>query len=303
MSAQAWTDPAHLARLVCRPALPIDTPTVLAFARRIWDGGDYLPEVWGEWLADSEGMLAVAEYGGRVVGTIKLTHLGAEDWWLEGLRVDPDYQGRGIANHLHRLMQQRWETNGGGILRLATTSVNVAIHHLCERDGFQRIAEYQGFAAAPLEGASSPHDAGFQPIEKDDLPEAAVLALSSGVIRKAYGLVDLGWRWAPVTLPHLQRLLAEFPAYWWRGRQGVLVLDDEDDEHGSLMSALRLAACEPTQWVDLLLDYRRMAAALGFSKCGWLAPLHPDLAPALQAAGLAPDWPFTLFIYEKRRVV
>src|SRR3989304_1033395 len=32
--------------LVCRPALPVDTPAVLDLTARIWDGGDYVPRVW-----------------------------------------------------------------------------------------------------------------------------------------------------------------------------------------------------------------------------------------------------------------
>ena len=38
-------------RVVIRPTLPSDTPDVLEFCKRIWDGHDYIPYVWDEWLA------------------------------------------------------------------------------------------------------------------------------------------------------------------------------------------------------------------------------------------------------------
>lgn len=300
MNPQDWLHPAHLAVLVCRPALPMDSADVLAFARRIWEGSDYLPEVWEEWLADPEGLLAVAEYGGRAVGCGKLTRLSQDDWWLEGLRVDPGFQGRGIASHMHAYLHQRWQTLRQGVLRLATSSRNEIVHHLCERDGFERIGEYQVYAAAPLSGAGDAAEAGFQALEPDDLPEAVAFALRSGSIRLAYSLVDLGWRWAPASADHLEHLLRGSTAYWWGDRQGLLALDDERDDAGVRIPALRLVACEPPALVDCLLDYRRLAAALGYAKCGWLAPRHAEVAPALQAAGMAPDWESSLFIYEKR---
>ena len=48
--------------LVCRPALPLDTPGMLLISRQIWEGDDYVPKVWSEWLFDPEGLLAVAEF-------------------------------------------------------------------------------------------------------------------------------------------------------------------------------------------------------------------------------------------------
>lgn len=35
-----------------------------------------------------------------VVGLSKITRIDADQWWLEGLRVHPDFQGRGVASHL-----------------------------------------------------------------------------------------------------------------------------------------------------------------------------------------------------------
>ena len=42
--------------LVCRPALPMDTPQVLDLAKHIWEGHDYIPYVWNDWLADPQGV-------------------------------------------------------------------------------------------------------------------------------------------------------------------------------------------------------------------------------------------------------
>ena len=40
---------------------------MLEFCKLIWDGHDYIPYVWDEWMADSSGEMFVAEYGGKAV--------------------------------------------------------------------------------------------------------------------------------------------------------------------------------------------------------------------------------------------
>jgi GNAT superfamily N-acetyltransferase len=122
--------------VVCRPALPKDTADVMALTREIWNGNDYIPYVWAEWLADPEGLLAVAEYGGRVVGLAHLSSKGSGEWWLQGLRVHPALQGRGIASRLHGYILDTWQRNPGKVLRLATSSARLPVHHLCQRTGF-----------------------------------------------------------------------------------------------------------------------------------------------------------------------
>ena len=93
---------------VCRPALPKDTPQVLELSGHIWEGHHYIPSVWEDWLGDAHGLLCVVEYGKRMAGFGKLTRLSASQWWLEGLRVHPDFEGRGIASHIHDYLLQYW---------------------------------------------------------------------------------------------------------------------------------------------------------------------------------------------------
>jgi len=86
--------------VVCRPALAKDTESVMELSSHIWDGGDYIPLVWEEWMADPDGLLGVAEMHGRVVGVFKLTKFQEGEWYMEGLRVHPDFQGKGVASHI-----------------------------------------------------------------------------------------------------------------------------------------------------------------------------------------------------------
>jgi len=116
------TIPSNRIKVVCRPARESDTKGVLELTRLIWDGGDYIPSIWKEWLQDKEGRLTVAEWEGRVIGLGKLTRLSPEDWWLEGLRTHPDFEGRGIATQVFYDLLAAWNNEERGKIRLATSS-------------------------------------------------------------------------------------------------------------------------------------------------------------------------------------
>ncbi|PJF24366.1 MAG: hypothetical protein CUN53_18195, partial [Phototrophicales bacterium] len=88
-------------RVLCRPALESDYADIAEFCKGIWDGGDYVPEVWHDWLKDPNGLLVTAEYERHAIGCCKLTRLAEAQWWLEGFRVDPKYQGLKAGSRLH----------------------------------------------------------------------------------------------------------------------------------------------------------------------------------------------------------
>mgnify|MGYP000051417839 CR=1 FL=1 len=284
-----------LAQLVCRAALPLDTPQVLELARHIWNGHDYIPFVWQEWLADAEGFLAVAEYGNRIAGLGKLTRLAEDEWWLEGLRVHPDFEGRGFATHIHRYLMERWRSLGKGVVRLATASKRLAVHRICEKLGFQKVGEFGAYERqAQSEGA----EPDFRLVAGEEIDEAFAFAAQSPLLPLSYSLVDLGWQWAKPRQDYLQRYVVAAQAYWWRERGGLLcVAEDEEDEGKSLL--IRWVACAPPALENLLVDFARWAGQNGYHKVAWIAPLQAPILTALTAAGYQATWDFSLYIFEK----
>jgi len=92
-----------------RQARPGDVDAVTAFTADTWpdrEAGDYLPEVFPEWVG-SDGprqRTAVVECEGRVVACCQARLLGADEGWLRGMRVHPDHRGAGhgraVSEHL-----------------------------------------------------------------------------------------------------------------------------------------------------------------------------------------------------------
>ncbi len=178
-------------KVTCRPAQAEDTPDMLELTRTIWQGEDYVPDVWQDWLADAQGILAVAEYAGRVLGLGKLTRLAAGQWWLEGLRTHPEYEGRGIAASLHAYLVDTWLRNGDGTLRLATASFRKAIYHLSDRSGFAKVGEFSPFRAPAVQGSTR----AFQPMQESQAASALASLRASPTLALCGGLIDLGWEW------------------------------------------------------------------------------------------------------------
>ena len=281
--------------IVCRPAVEKDTEEVLELSSHIWDGGDYLPKVWQDWLKDDEGMLGVAELGGRVVGTFKLTKFTDEEWYLEGLRVHPDFQGRGIATHIHDYVVEAWRTMGRSVLRLTTGSYNVKVHRMCERTGFKRMAEFIPYRAPSLPGGTN----AFTRLSVEEASGALDFVARSPLHALSSGLINLGWVYADTRLKYIQEAIRDQHAWWWKGDLGFLSIW-EDDESEERDPGVELLACEVNHLDEMLNDYRHLVGEIGYNSAGWVAPNMPEVLSSLEKTGFQRSWDVSLYIYELR---
>jgi len=281
--------------VVCRPALEKDKEAVLELCSHIWEGGDYIPSVWDEWLAAPEGMLGVAEMGGRVVGVFKLTRFQEHEWYMEGLRVHPEVQGKGIAAHIHDYVMETWRRTGTGIIRLVTGSYNVKVHHMCEGSGFTRIAEFIPYRAPVIPAGTDR----FTALSDNEAPATFEFVGSSPVHALSGSLINLGWVFADLQHKHLEEAIQAGHAWWWKGGRGFLSIweDDEDERHEP---GLQLVACPLNELPELLEDYRRLMSIHGYSTAGWVAPNRPEAIASLERAGFTRSWDMSLYIYELR---
>lgn len=281
--------------VVCRPALPRDKADVLEFTKFTWDGGDYIHFVWDDWLADPHGALAAAEYAGRCVGIAKASLSAPGQWWLEGLRVDPEFQGGGIASHLHDYIDSWWLEHGDGVVRFMTSSKRLKVHHLAGKLGYEKILEMMELEAPVLDEPSET----FQPVRASEIHEALRFASTSPQMKVSDGLFDTGWNVIRVDEEIMTDMQRRNLAFWWRGREGLLLAwHDWDDEGG-----LSLPACGMESLSELLHDARRLAAHQGLPVAFWIAPLTEGIISAAGAAGYVPHKNHALFLYAKRHPV
>jgi GNAT superfamily N-acetyltransferase len=280
-------------QIVCRPAIESDYADVAEFCKGIWEGDDYVPEVWDQWFHDSHGILSVAESNGRAIGCSKISQIAEGQWWLEGFRVDPACQGRKVGSRLHQHVVDWWLKDGDGILRLMTDGQNFVVHHLCEKTGFHKTNEVCAYRAAALEEPSDP----FMPVT--DLRTAAAFIVESESIQTANGLADLGWRVCHPNLQVLESASNEHHFYWWKDQQGLFsAKKDEDEEKRTLL--LGVVACSLENMPEFLRDIRRFAAGRKFDDVFQIAFDMPQIISPLLAAGFEKKWRRSnAFIFEK----
>jgi predicted PurR-regulated permease PerM/GNAT superfamily N-acetyltransferase len=276
-----------------RPARESDRVDMLKLTAQMWEGRDYVPQVWSKWLADRKGTLAAAEAEGRMVGFGKLTRLGAREWWLEGLRVHPRYQGMRIGSRLSEHLIEKWKKRGG-VIRLATSSERTAVHHLCARLGFRRIGVCRLMAAPSAERG----ECEFTPMEQSDAKEAAALWKEWSAAWDIPGLVNDDWRWGAFGEDRLAEFIGRRRAWWWRERSGfLLAYDSEHDDKPSLEVAAAVAPAE--KMAPMLRQLRVLARRRKAARAAWVMPDTPRLAEAAKRAGFASTWDARLWIFER----
>ncbi len=281
--------------VVCRPALPSDTADVLEFTKFTWDDGDYIRYVWADWLADPHGFLTAAEYGGRCVGIAKITLSAPGQWWMEGLRVNPKFQGLRIGSHIHEYIDWWWLKYGDGTARLMTSSVRPKVHHLAEKLGYTKTLEMKELDASILKEECR----AFSPVKADEIQTALQKVLDTPLLKLGNGLFDIGWDTLQPTEDILVSIQGKGNAYWWRDKDGLLLAWDDEDDDGDVLG-IGLPSCSLDALPDMLLDIRRLAAQRDCVGVFWIAPLKEEILSAVEAAGYIHHREHDNYLYEKR---
>ncbi|TMI23712.1 GNAT family N-acetyltransferase [Candidatus Bathyarchaeota archaeon] len=142
-------------RVKIRKATAVDKAPILEICKNIWNGHDYLPGVWDDWLADKDGRLIVATVKGRTVGVAHASLQTPDVAWLEGVRVHEQYRGLGIAGKLNRALVEWARKRRARVARLCTGSSNIASKkHLAKIEfpllqTFHRLDATRGLHAKP----------------------------------------------------------------------------------------------------------------------------------------------------------
>jgi len=284
-------------QVVCRPALARDQEDINEFCKGIWSGHDYVPDVWEHWFKDPHGILAVAEYKGHAIGCSKISLISEGQWWLEGFRVDPKYQGLRVGSRIHNYVTDWWQAHGDGTVRLMTSAENTAVHHLCEKTGYIKTQEVCGYAAGPIDISTD----NFRPAT--DTAEAAAFAIQSESLKITSKLIDFGWRIGTAdeqVFDKYSGYKADFvhTFYWWRNKQGLFSAW-EDDESGKRTLFLGVLACALEDMPALLVDIRSFATSKNFDSTFQIAFVIPQVISQLQKAGFIKDWEHNAFVFEK----
>ena len=129
---------------------PADRERVMEICRDVWDGHDYIPRVFDDWVADAGSTFHAAEVDGVVVGLQRLRPYAAGLLWYEGLRVATTHRRRGLARTMLASAIAEAKDQGFREMRLATG--NASAVHLFESAGFRRLVDARWWRGHRVEG-------------------------------------------------------------------------------------------------------------------------------------------------------
>jgi hypothetical protein len=273
-----------------RPVQAADKDRVLAFTAHTWgaDEGDYIGDVFDDWLIDPKGEFTAALIDDQVVAIAKLTHLSNGEWWFEGLRVDPDFRRRGIALSLNRYHIEMARKLGGRVIRYMTGGENVGSQAIGAQAGFQHTITF----AAHLAPASNEFDA---PAKLTQADAPAVLAwLDSPLVRYQHGAYRDAWSVKTLTGPAITHVISEGRAFGLKRADGSIAAwaiirsaDYDDDSEDNRSHRLRVDHLdgEMRAVIDLARQMRGLAARLRRSEVSAGISGYAPLIEALTQAG------------------
>jgi GNAT superfamily N-acetyltransferase len=282
--------------LTIRPARPGDRPAMERICAHTWEWGDYIPEVWDDWLADEQGLPIVGELAGRVVAISRIRLQASGQLWLEGMRVDPDYRRRGVAGQFLDRSIALARERGARVVRLGTSHRNTPVHILTERAGMVCVGSYQLLIADLL---SDGPELAFLPADRAG--DVRDFLRSSDVMAHTHHLYSVYWAWQELSPAladqylHAGQVAARLGS---DGQLAALAFLDPDPEDGELW--ISFIDGEPAALVELATALRGHAARTGLESVRVMVPDLGWLRGALGQAGYRPgDWEGELWIFER----
>jgi GNAT superfamily N-acetyltransferase len=141
--------------LTLRPMRAADRERVMEISRDVWDGHDYLPRVFDDWLGDAGAAFQAAELDGVVVGVQRIRPFGKGLAWYEGLRVAGTHRRLGLARAMLTSAIAEAKEQGFREMRLATGNPDAL--RLFESMGFRRLVDARWWRGQRVEGGELAH--------------------------------------------------------------------------------------------------------------------------------------------------
>ena len=168
-----------------------DRDRVLEISGDVWEGSDYLPEVFDEWASDPGAFFQAAEIDGTVVGVQRLRPIARRVMFYEGLRVASSHRRRGVARAM--LRQAIRQARGMGFERVRLYTGNPNAGRLFSSEDFRLLTDCRVWTARRIEGGDPPRLAA--PSDAQALAERLrsdpALAAYGGVVADWHGTLDV----------------------------------------------------------------------------------------------------------------
>ena len=182
-----------------RPLKPEDFNDIAEISKDIWDGYDYLPKIFYEWVKAQGlflGMEDIEKH--KIVSVGKYSYLFDSTGWLEGLRVHPSYRNLGLSKALLQVLFDRalQDLRQNKIQRIAncTHATNQISIHLSLSHGFSIQQRYLVVEAEKTLPSIEPSAHTWQPTF-EELQRQPYFQKTNGYICQSFLVQSINLSW------------------------------------------------------------------------------------------------------------
>lgn len=222
--------------MIVRPALPSDRDAIAAFTRDTFEWGDYIADVFTDWLARDDTLVMVAVVDDVPIATGSARMLSPTEAWFHGARVHPDFRGRGIAADVSAALRTWAGDQGAKVGRLLIEEGNTSSFRHVEKTGRRHIATMVRCTKPVGDASPFPDGNGGRRVSSklrarpagSAEAQAALASWSIGELgRTSRGLFGIGWSFRRLTIEDLEAA-ARGNAFWEIGAGWALAYPTQD---------------------------------------------------------------------------
>jgi len=144
--------------LEIRPARQDDHEAVAAFTRDTWEDGDYIPDVYPDWIEGDGKQTLVADAGDAIAGLGQVVLLSEHEAWGQGLRVNPAFRGAGVSREITHSLFDWAREQGAAVARNMVFSWNQAGLGQSRATGYEPVTEFRWLHPDPASEPEMPED-------------------------------------------------------------------------------------------------------------------------------------------------
>jgi predicted GNAT family acetyltransferase len=179
-----------------RLAQSSDKKDVLNFCKNTFSWGDYIHEVWNNWI--TEGNLIVVENEEIPISMAHAAFYPVEKMiWIEGIRVSENFRKKGIAEKMIYNFENNAKSQEFEISRMLIASENNPSLTLAKKLGYKTISKWNYYSLESKQISQQ-----NMIMSNSCLDECKELDLQN------YHFIE-SWRWIPLTNERLKKLNSE----------------------------------------------------------------------------------------------
>ncbi|NEU55775.1 GNAT family N-acetyltransferase [Halorussus sp. MSC15.2] len=134
------------ATIQLREARHEDYEQIAAFTQNTWpdrEGGDYIPDIYHDWIDGDDRRTVVADAGDDIAGIVQCVLLSDWESWGQGMRVNPEFRGRGVASRMTEDLFSWAREQGATVMRNMVFSWNVPGLGQSRATGYDPATEFR----------------------------------------------------------------------------------------------------------------------------------------------------------------